>query len=86
VTVSHIGIGACEVGFELLLNGKVVAYRSIGSEATTLTTVRGGLELEPVIDPPGEQTNALTAKVRNNGYCSEDSVIDFARFRVVSLG
>jgi hypothetical protein len=39
-----------------------------------------------MIDRPAEQTNALTAKVRNNGYCSEDSVINFARFRIIRFG
>lgn len=86
VTVAHIGIGACGVQFSLKLNGRELMTQQIGSFETVPTTVQKDLGLQSIIDPPSARDNVLSVVVSNNGYCSEDSVIDFARFRVLSLG
>jgi hypothetical protein len=83
VTVSRVGVGGCVVQLSLQLNGQELVSQQFGSFEAAPTTVQHDLALLPVIDPPSERQNVLSVIVANNGYCSEDSVIDFARFRVV---
>lgn len=83
------GQSSCQMIIELGLRGEGENGETGGgfqTESTTLVPVEANLGGLPLMDPPVPTTRHLSARVRSNGGCTEDSTVDSARFRVVDFG
>ncbi|HET6831108.1 MAG TPA: hypothetical protein VFH44_07140 [Solirubrobacterales bacterium] len=80
------GSGACQVFFDIRLNGMQVGGGELRTDSTTPTEVTGSLGAQPAVDPASEQENELTANVGSNGDCTPGSTIDSTRFRILDFG
>jgi len=80
------GSGACQVYFEISINGQQVGGGELRTDSTSLTEVTRSLGAEPAIDPLSARDVEMTIRTASNGDCTPDSTIDSTRFRVLAFG
>jgi hypothetical protein len=80
------GSGACEVYFDIRMNGQQVGGGNLRTDSTSPTEVSASLGAQPTIDPLSTQQNVMTVQTGSNGDCTPSSTIDSTRFRVLDFG
>jgi hypothetical protein len=83
------GSGACRVFLGIGLRGEEAGPESGGeitTSSTTLEHVDANLGAIPFSDPLVATARKLTSAVQTNGDCTEDSMLDSSRLRVVAFG
>ncbi|MEZ5073500.1 MAG: hypothetical protein R2691_01520 [Solirubrobacterales bacterium] len=80
------GAGACEIYFDIRINGEQVGGGNLRTDSTSPAEVTGSVGAQPTIDPETTVTNELTMRIGSNGACTSGSTIDSTRFRVLDFG
>lgn len=80
------GSGACEVFFDIRLNGQQVGGGQLRTDSTDPVQLSQSLGAQPTIDPVSPVQNEMTIQVGSNGDCTSGSTIDSTRFRVLDFG
>lgn len=80
------GSGACEVYFDIRVNGQQVGGGNLRTDSTSPAELSTSLGAQPAIDPETTVSNELTMRIGSNGDCTPAATIDSSRFRVLDFG
>ncbi|MCB0875544.1 MAG: hypothetical protein R2718_03125 [Solirubrobacterales bacterium] len=80
------GSGACEVYFDIRLNGVQVGGGQLRTDSTTAQELTASLGAQPEIGPEQPEQNEMTINLGSNGDCTPDSTVDSSRFQVLDFG